>query len=790
MENFEENEQERGLCDVEETIFVAVGRNIEKSKTTLFWAVQNFAEKKICLLHVHKPIQVVAAFKERKYAVNRLKQHADKGFRELERERVSEVLDQYLLILGQAGVQGGTILIEKDNVENGIVDIIARQKIRWLVMGAAEDKYYSKKLVELKSKKAIFVCQQAPISCHIWFCCKGRLIYTRNSIEDRSEVEIADPFLMLNSDVGTMQSGHVKLESLTHRLGSPDAEEDADELETSCCSVQSSWSSNSLFGTSKSTPLLTDEEEKSQSRIEQAKVEAKNSKRIVYEEVVKRWKQEDNAVEAKCKVKAMQSLCVKEMSQRKELEELLAKEKKELERIKNQNDETVKELHMVHNQNSIMKGQITESHCVVKELEEKIISAVELLISFKQKRDELRIECGNAKRRVKELKRLGKREAASFSWPELLEFSFIELNQATNNLDPSWKIGEGRYGNVYRGLLRHLHVAIKMLPSYGSQSLLEFKHEVEVLSRVRHPNLVILIGTCPESRSLVYEYLRNGSLEDCLACKDKKTPLLWQKRLQIASEVCSALIYLHSNEPPIIHGNLKPSKVLLDANLVSKLGDFGIFHLIPQGETTSNSTALCNESKNNSSSVYMDPEYLETGKLTPEADVYSFGIILLRLLTGRPVLGIMKDVQCALQKGNFNALLDCSAGDWPRAEAEQLAHLALRCCEKNRLNRPDLVSDLWSVLEAMKASCESPVSQSGSKEHRRIPSHFVCPILQEVMKDPHIAADGFTYEGEAIRGWLKSGHNTSPMTNLKLEHCDLLPNYALHQAILEWQQQW
>lgn len=62
--------------------------------------------------------------------------------------------------------------------------------------------------------------------------------------------------------------------------------------------------------------------------------------------------------------------------------------------------------------------------------------------------------------------------------------------------------------------------------------------------------------------------------------------------------------------------------------------------------------------------------------------------------------------------------------------------------------------------------------------------------LQEVMKDPQIAADGFTYEGEAIRGWLKSGHNTSPMTNLKLEHCNLLPNYALHQAIIEWQQRW
>lgn len=257
------------------------------------------------------------------------------------------------------------------------------------------------------------------------------------------------------------------------------------------------------------------------------------------------------------------------------------------------------------------------------------------------------------------------------------------------------------------------------------------KLQVEVLSRVRHPNLVTLIGTCPESRSLVFEYLRNGSLEDCLACKNKKSPLRWQTRMQIASDVCSALIYLHSNEPCIIHGNLKPSKVLIDANFGSKLSDFGFFHLIPQGESTGNS-ALCNESNNDSASVYIDPEYLETGKLTPESDVYSFGIILLRLLTGRPVLRIKKDVICALEKRNFNSVLDSSAGDWPVAEAEQLAHLALRCCENNRLNRPDLVSEIWSVLEALRVSCVFPVSCSGSREHRRIPSHFVCPILQVI----------------------------------------------------------
>lgn len=210
MENFEENRQQRVVSDVEETIFVAVGKNVEKNKTTVFWALQNFAGKKISLLHVHKPLHVFA-FKESKGAVNGLKQHADK----------IQVFDQYLLLLSQAGVQGDSVWIEKDNVEDGIVEVITQQNIRWLVMGAAADKHYSKKLLELKSKKAIFVCQQAPISCHIWFCCKGCLIYTRSGSENRSELEISPTLLLMNSNEEMKQSGHLKLESLGYRLGFP-----------------------------------------------------------------------------------------------------------------------------------------------------------------------------------------------------------------------------------------------------------------------------------------------------------------------------------------------------------------------------------------------------------------------------------------------------------------------------------------------------------------------------------------------------------------------------------------
>lgn len=793
------NVEEEREFDAEETIFVAVGKSVEESQTILFWAVQNFVGKKICVLHVHQPEHVVE-LTDINFCTKGLKEPIHKASWEFEQKKLHELLEQYLLIVGRAGVEADKLWIEMDSVEKGIVDLIVCHNIRWLVMGGAAENYYSETLAGLKSKKAFFICQEAPSSCHVWFVCKGRLIYTREARKDITDLEIAPPLLLLNSDVENEQSENLEVESLTDEVRFLDAEGDANDLEriprsfSSQCSVQASSSTNWVVGTSKLAPWLAEEEEKAQaqvvigsySRIEQAIQDAKSSKQKEFDETVKRWKEEDNAMEARCKAKALETLCAKEMSLKKEIEEVLTREGQEVQRMQNQQDEFMKELQTVQEQKSLLESQLEESQSTVKELEEKIISAVQLLISFKEKRDKLRTEHENAVREVKKLRRMLNGEVASFSSIQIPAFSFMEIIEATNNFDPSWKIAEGRYGSVYKGLLRHVHVAIKMLPSYGCQSQSDFQNEAEVLSRVRHPNLLTLIGTCPESRSLVYEYVKNGSLEDHLDCKDNTCCLPWEIRTQIAADICSTLIFLHSHKPPIIHGNLKPSKVLLDSHFVSKLGDLGIFGMLPQDEDPAQMNRLCNNLKE--TSVYMDPEYLETGKLTAESDVYSFGIVLLRIITGRPVLNLVKDVKCALENENFESVLDISAGDWPLKQAKQLAHLGLRCCEKNRLNRPELVSEIWSLLEPMRASCIAPVSCLVSKKPNKIPSHFLCPIYQEVMADPKIAADGYTYESEAIIGWLKSGHNTSPMTNLKLPHCDLVPNYALQNAIREWQQ--
>ncbi|CAN1264687.1 U-box domain-containing protein 32 [Linum perenne] len=776
--------------ETEETIYVAVGRNAEESKSTLLWTVRNFVGKKICLLHVHHqpPANLAARFSDRQLAVvNKAVKYGDNGLEDLEKIKMNEVLNQYFLILAQEGVKPDKVWIKAMSIEEGIVEIVDRFNVKWLVMGAAADKYYSKKLTEMKSKKAAFVSQNAAISCHIWFVCNGRLIYTREGRNDIYESENDLPLVLTYSDSVSELPENLKPESLAGVDMSPDAVDNADGFED----LPRDFDDNSCLDSHQSLeltlPLLEYEaleiedhtEETSTSSLEESVMDANDLKRMAFDEVVKRWKEEENAMEAKCKVKffskslfncvqkqakALESLCIKEISLRKEMEETLATEKNAAERTRNEHNKIFQELQQVKEQNATLENQFGDANSVVQELEEKIMSAVELLISFKNKRDDARAECENARREVSRLQELGKVDTTRLFRSEILDFSFNEINEATNEFDPARKIREGRYGTTYKGLLRHVHVAIKMLPSYGSHQ--EFQNWVKILCKVRHPNLVTLIGTCLEGRSLVLEYARNGSLEDRLACKATALPLTWQTRLRIAAEICSALIFLHSNNPCIIHGNLKPSKVLLDTNLVSKLTDFGMHHLVPQGKT---------------------------GNRTPELDIYSLGIVLLFLLTARPVGGVVNDVKCALEKEKLETVLDHSAGDWPLDLIKPLADLALRCCNCNKSNRPK-ISTVLAQLQRISASATATNSASScldAKEPRRAPPHFVCPIFQEVMKDPQIAADGFTYEGDAIKGWIKSGHNTSPMTNLTMEHCNLLPNHALYQAIHEWhQQQW
>lgn len=531
-------------------------------------------------------------------------------------------------------------------------------------------------------------------------------------------------------------------------------------------------------------------------RLEEALRETQESKKEVFEESTKRRKAELDLLSALQKAKELERLYHHEIRQRRTIEETLLRQTRELQEIKIQCDTVCDELHDAEEEKAILEQRITEMKSALQDQQDKLATSNHLVEEVQADKEKLQEERDAAVIAAEELRQKNEQRISMPAEALNTEFSAFELEEATRSFDEALKIGEGGFGCVYKGSLRSTTVAIKLLHPESLQGQSEFNQEVAVLSRVRHPNLVTLIGSCREAFGLVYEFLPNGSLEERLACTNNTPPLTWQVRTRIIYEMCSALTFLHSNKPhPVVHGDLKPANILLDANLVSKLGDFGICRLLIQSNNSANTTKLYRTTTPRGTFAYMDPEFMSTGELTPRSDVYSFGIIILQLLTGRPPQKIADVVEDAMEKGDLHSIIDPSAGSWPFVQANQLAHLGLRCAEMSRRRRPDLAREVWVVVEPLMKAASLTARRptfapaSSPDDEASTPSYFLCPIFQEMMSDPHIAADGFTYEAEAIRGWLDSGHDTSPMTNLKLVHRELTPNRGLRAVILEWQQQ-
>ncbi|KAJ3693028.1 hypothetical protein LUZ60_012123 [Juncus effusus] len=263
-------------------------------------------------------------------------------------------------------------------------------------------------------------------------------------------------------------------------------------------------------------------------------------------------------------------------------------------------------------------------------------------------------------------------------------FTLEDLKQATQNFSISLKIGEGEYACVYKGSLNGTTVAIKKFKSQSKLSLSVLKQEIGILSSVRHPNLVTLIGACSEPPSLVSEFLPRGSLDNYLNHAHKTGPLPWQIRTRIIGEVCLALIFLHSNKPsPIVHGDLRPDNILLDADFTCKLSNFG---LIKKATRTL---------------AYMDPEYLTTEKMTSESDVYSFGVLVLHLLTRKCRLNSSKHVKETMVNDMLFTIIDESAGKWPLHHAEEVAKIGIWCADAQRSKRPDLINEVWPIVERL-----------------------------------------------------------------------------------------
>ncbi|RWR77344.1 L-type lectin-domain-containing protein [Cinnamomum micranthum f. kanehirae] len=210
-------------------------------------------------------------------------------------------------------------------------------------------------------------------------------------------------------------------------------------------------------------------------------------------------------------------------------------------------------------------------------------------------------------------------------------FSYRELLLATRNFSEDGKLGEGGFGGVYRGFLgeMNLDVAVKRVSRGSKQGKKEYVSEVKTISRLRHRNLVQLLGWCHERGELllIYEFMPNGSLDSHLF--HKKRLLGWAARYKIATGLASALLYLHEEwEQCVVHRDIKSSNVMLDSNFNAKLGDFGLARLVDH-EHGLQTTVVAG------TMGYLAPECVTTGKASKESDVYSFGVVALEIACGR-----------------------------------------------------------------------------------------------------------------------------------------------------------
>ncbi|KAL6864729.1 hypothetical protein ACP4OV_015880 [Aristida adscensionis] len=324
-------------------------------------------------------------------------------------------------------------------------------------------------------------------------------------------------------------------------------------------------------------------------------------------------------------------------------------------------------------------------------------------------------------------------------------FTFRELATATKNFRSDCLLGEGGFGRVYKGQLESGQlVAVKQLDLNGYQGNREFLVEVMMLSLLSHPNLVSLVGYCADGdqRLLVYEYMALGSLADHLIDNaPDQAPLSWHIRMKIAHGTAKGLEYLHEKaNPPVIYRDLKSPNILIDEEYNPKLSDFGLAKLGPVGRKTHISTRVMG------TYGYCAPEYVRTGQLTVKTDVYSFGVFLLELITGRRAVDTSRPASDQIlvnwakpvlrDRKRYHELVDpLLRGEYPEKDLSQAVGVAAMCLQEEASVRPymsDAVVALGFLAEVpagyerkpdttpQKKQVEDPSSTSSSKQDKSV----------------------------------------------------------------------
>ncbi|KAM1513653.1 hypothetical protein FF2_024910 [Malus domestica] len=304
-------------------------------------------------------------------------------------------------------------------------------------------------------------------------------------------------------------------------------------------------------------------------------------------------------------------------------------------------------------------------------------------------------------------------------------FSLKELHAATNNFNYDNKLGEGGFGSVYWGQLWDgSQIAVKRLKVWSDKADMEFAVEVEILARVRHKNLLSLRGYCAEGqeRLIVYDYMPNLSLLSHLHGQHSAECLLdWTRRMNIAIGSAEGVVYLHHHATPhIIHRDIKASNVLVDSDFQAQVADFGFAKLIPDGATHVTTRVK-------GTLGYLAPEYAMLGKASESCDVYSFGILLLELASGKkPIEKVSQGMKRTVTdwalplacERKFDEIADPKLnGKYLEDELKRVVFVALLCAHSRPERRPTMLE----VVELLKGESKEKLAQLENDELFKTP---------------------------------------------------------------------
>ncbi|KAD6453715.1 hypothetical protein E3N88_08421 [Mikania micrantha] len=288
---------------------------------------------------------------------------------------------------------------------------------------------------------------------------------------------------------------------------------------------------------------------------------------------------------------------------------------------------------------------------------------------------------------------------------DIVVFSFADILSATNDFSSENKLGQGGFGPVYKGKLSdEQEIAIKRLSRTSGQGLMEFKNELMLIAKLQHTNLVRVLGCCihGEEKMLIYEYMPNKSLDFFLFDETRKALLDWPKRCNIIEGISQGLLYLHKySRMRIIHRDLKPSNVLLDQSMNPKISDFGLARIFKQNETEAMTERPVG------TYGYMSPEYAMDGTFSVKSDVFSFGVLMLEIVSGRrnvclsflnTTINLIGYAWELWQQGNALQLQDPTLVDaCVEHQLLRTIHVALLCVQEYAGDRP-VISEVISML--------------------------------------------------------------------------------------------